>query len=206
MTTKNKPTTKAAFEPKTDDEIARLLTNPTIQAARTIQQWHGNKGEINALVDELFSQVDDMNNGSMKRPEVMLLAQAHTLDELFNSLARRAHCQEQMKHYEAFLRLALKAQGQCRSTLETLAAIKNPPVIYAKQANISNGHQQINNGIPAPATQAENIKNQQNELLEHTHGERLDIRAKSKASGIDTDMEAVGQVNRGKNTRRKKEV
>lgn len=34
-----------------------------------------------------------------------------------------------------------KAQSQCRATLETLAAIKNPPVIYAKQANISNGPQ-----------------------------------------------------------------
>jgi hypothetical protein len=72
--------------------------------------------------------------------------------------------------------LALNTQGQCRSTLETPSAIKNLPVIYAKQANISNGNQQINNGIPA---QAEENKKQPNELLEHTHGEWLDTRAES---------------------------
>jgi hypothetical protein len=49
------------------------------------------------------------------------------------------------------MRLALKAQGQCRATLETLAAIKNPPVVFAKQRNISHGHQQVNNGA-APLT------------------------------------------------------
>jgi hypothetical protein len=75
-----------------------------------------------------------------------------------------------MPHYETFLRLELKAQAQCRSTLETLATIKNPPVIYAKQANISN-NQQINNGVPAPS-HAKEIKNQPNELLEVQHGSK----------------------------------
>ena len=43
------------------------------------------------------------------------------------------------------MRLALKAQGQCRATLETLATIKNPPVVFARQANIAQGPQQVNN-------------------------------------------------------------
>jgi hypothetical protein len=107
-------------------------------------------------------QIDEVNNGNMKRPEAILLAQAHTLDELFNNLARRAHKVQSLKQYEMDLRLALKAQSQCRATLETLAAIKNPPVIFAKQANISNGHQQINNGVQS--THAEKTKNQPNEL------------------------------------------
>jgi len=37
------------------------------------------------------------------------------------------------------MRLALRAQSQCRATLETLAAIKNPPVVFANQANIAHG-------------------------------------------------------------------
>jgi hypothetical protein len=158
-----------------------------VQAARTIQRWE-SEYNVASLAQTLSQQVKDVKNGNMSRPEAMPLVQAHTLDEL----ARRAHCQEQMKHYETFLRLAFKAQSQCRSTLETLAAIKNPPVIFAKQANISNGHQQINNDTPAPATHTEEIKNQQNELLEHTHGERLNTRATSKAIGVDKDLEAVG--------------
>jgi hypothetical protein len=48
------------------------------------------------------------------------------------------------------MRLALRAQGQCRATLETLAAIKNPPVVFARQANINNGGQQQVNNAPAP--------------------------------------------------------
>jgi hypothetical protein len=50
------------------------------------------------------------------------------------------------------MRLALKGQAQCRSTLETLVALKNPPVVIAGQANISTGPQQVNNGS-APAAE-----------------------------------------------------
>lgn len=112
----------------------------------------------------------------MERAEAMLLAQAHTLDSLFNNLARRAQNQQYLNQFETNLRLALKAQSQCKATLETLAAIKNPPVVIAKQANISNGHQQINNGVPA--TRTEKTKSTQNELLaEAQHGsETLDTR------------------------------
>jgi hypothetical protein len=35
--------------------------------------------------------------------------------------------------------MAMKAQNQRRMTLETLATIKNPPVLIARQANINNG-------------------------------------------------------------------
>jgi hypothetical protein len=192
MAVKKKSTTQAAIKPKTEKEIAGLLTSPTVQAALTLQQWQDTGTEINALVEVLSSQIDKVYDGDMNRPEAMLLAQAHTLDELFNNLARRAHNQEQMKHYEAFLRLALKAQGQCRATLETLAAIKTPPVIFAKQANIANGHQQINNGSPAPATHAEESKNQPNELLEAQHGgTTLDTGTTSATIGKNKAMAAL---------------
>jgi hypothetical protein len=40
--------------------------------------------------------------------------------------------------------LALKAQSQCRATLETLTTIKSPPVLFAKQENIAAGPEQVN--------------------------------------------------------------
>jgi hypothetical protein len=47
--------------------------------------------------------------------------------------------------------MALKAQNQCRMSLETLATIKKPPVVFARQANINNGgQQQVNNGAALP--------------------------------------------------------
>ena len=168
MTAKSKPTTKAATKPKHvvevvcskddnfDDAVALTLTRPEVHAAVTIQQWQPLL-DVNALSRTLALQIDDVNNGNMKRPEAMLLAQAHTLDQLFNTLAQRAHGRETVSSCETHLRLAFKAQNQCRTTLETLSNIKNPPVIFAKQANISNGHQQVNNGTPAPASHAKEI-------------------------------------------------
>jgi hypothetical protein len=44
---------------------------------------------------------------------------------------------------DRFTRLALKAQGQCRATIETLALMKNPPTVFARQANIAHGPQQV---------------------------------------------------------------
>jgi hypothetical protein len=52
-----------------------------------------------------------------------------------------------MWHATIWPSTALKAQGQCRATLQTRAEIRNPPVIYARQANVTSGPQQINNNL-----------------------------------------------------------
>jgi hypothetical protein len=171
-----------------DEAVAKKLTRPEVQASLTIQKLHPIN-DVNALTKILGQQTADVIDGSMVRPESMLLAQAHTLDALFNSLVMKGLDQTHTPHYEAFMKLAFKAQSQCRSTLQSLSDIKNPSVVYAKQANINNGNQQINNGVTAPRTQ-EN-KNYSNELLEHTHGKRLDTRAKSETIGAYSELEAL---------------
>ena len=128
----------------------------------------------------------------MRRPEAMLVAQAYSLQAIFVQLARKASQQEYMKNYETFLRLALKAQSQCRASLETLAMLKNPGVVFAKQANIAHGPQQVNNGVAPPAavepSRAGNSVSERNELLEVPSGERMDAGTASAASGTDSDM------------------
>jgi hypothetical protein len=106
----------------------------------------------------------------------MLMNQATALQSLFARLAERGMSCDTVVPFEANLRMALRAQSQCRATLETLAAIKNPPVVFAKQANINqgNGNQQVNNGTSDPASRTEKTINQPNELLEAQHGERMD--------------------------------
>lgn len=180
-----------------NEAVARKLTRPTVQAARTIQVWEPEH-DVVALSNELATQVDSVNAGNMTRPEAMLLAQAHTLDELFNGLAKRSHAQTHMPNCEAYMRMALRAQNQCRMTLETLSNIKNPPVIFAKQANIASGHQQINIGVPATHT-AENV-NQPNGLLTELPHETLDSGRTSETIGVNSEMEAVGEVDRGANS------
>jgi len=156
-----------------DEAVAKILTTPEVGAAGTIRVLN-DIHDVNALTKILSQQTADVVGGNMTRPEAMLLSQAHTLDALFNSLVMKGLNQSHMPHYESFLRLAYKAQSQCRSTLQTLSDIKNPSVVYARQANITNGNQQINNGVPAPRTQ-ENI-NYSNELLTELPNEALDNR------------------------------
>ena len=102
--------------------------------------------------------------------------------------------------FEGNVRVALRAQSQCRATLETLAAIKNPPIVYARQANIAQGPQQVNNGVAPPSRAGEN-ENVQNKLLEARNDKCLDTRAAGAAIGGDTALETVGALHRAKDAR-----
>jgi hypothetical protein len=111
---------------------------------------------------------------------------------------------EYMDATETYLRLALKAQGQCRATLETLAVIKNPqPVAFVRQANIAHGPQQVNNRSfqLEESSRARETGIRQNKLLEE-HGERLDLKTAAAASETDSSLEAVGAVHRPKDSSR----
>lgn len=185
--------------------FARLALRPSLNAASVAQSYSllGSKRmDLGALIAELSAQCDSVKDGNLGRPEAMLTAQAHTLDVLFAYLAQRAHMNlgEHLDATDRYLRLAFKAQSQCRATIETLAAIKNPPVVIARQANIAHGPQQVNNG--APPSRAREIESRPNELLEQQHAERLDTRAAGEAIRSDQAMEAVGAVNGSEDGRR----
>lgn len=85
----------------------------------------------------------------------MLMNQATALQSLFARLAERGMGCDHAPAFEVNMRMALRAQLQCRASLETLAAIKSPPIVYAKQANFAARHQQVNNGIPTRAREIE---------------------------------------------------
>ncbi len=193
-----KSSINVAVAPGSTDEdfakaIACTLTRPEVTAASVIENWQKDTHDVNVLADELGKQIDAVNGGDLRRAEAMLIAQAHTLDNIFSNLARRATNQDYLKQWEAYMRMAMKAQNQCRMTLETLATIKNPPVVFAKQANINNGgQQQVNNGAgpgqgvnPARAhtpagAHATISTSDQTELLEGGAGSAM-VRATSKA-------------------------
>ncbi len=182
-----------------DEVVARELTRPEINAAATIQNMQGDNHEVNALAKELASQIKAVNEGDLTRAEGMLVAQAHTLDEIFNHLAKRSYMNIKEGYLEAgdrYMRLALKAQSQCRATLESLATIKNPPIVYARQANITNGPQQVNNGIP---THAGKNENQQSKLLSGDGYAEMDARRTAAAIGTHQELETVGEINRAEN-------
>ena len=136
------------------DDLAQFYLSPAVQSALTVQAFHADskaRPEIITLIHALNEQVDSVSGGDLGQAETMLIAQAHSLDAIFGCLARRAamNLGQCLGAFEAYLKLALRAQNQCRATAETLAMIKNPPnVSFVRQANIANGPQQVNNDVP----------------------------------------------------------
>lgn len=176
---------------------ARALTQPETRAARIIQRHEGDYLDVNACADELREQIAEVQAGNMRRPEAMLVAQAHTLDALFSTLALRSKANCDAGYLDAsdrYMRLALRAQSQAVRTIEALGELKNPrPVAFVRKANIAHGPQQVNNGIPP---QAGEIINQSNELSGESHELLPDARESQAASQIDTPLETVGEVDR----------
>jgi hypothetical protein len=207
--TKTTPTSPATTPDKRTLEAHELVLSPSIQGACTIESWGKFAGDINLadLLDGLRDRIKKVQGGDLQPVEAMLFGQAMALETIFTSLARRAAHNEGLKQFQVNLTLALKAQAQCRATLEALAEIKNPrQVLIAKQANVANGPQQVNNG-PAPHggkglanaqahAHAEQTTSPQNGLLEAPHGIELDTRAQSAPGGADPHLEAVAAGHR----------
>jgi hypothetical protein len=189
-----------------------MVLSPTIQSAAGVHAWSKFIGEpdLGDLILDLRQQVKKVQGGDMEMVEAMLYGQAMTLQTIFTNLARKAVAQEYLKQLQVNLTLALKAQAQCRVTLEALAEIKNPrQVAFVKQANISGGPQQVNNatqqidgavaaktGDARAGAHAGQIAGEQNELLEGPHGNALDVRTPSTAGRADPNLEAVAAGHR----------
>lgn len=178
--------TLQALSPEaTAGNIVELFA-PTISGPIDVQRYYEALHKRNTKGD------------SVETAEHTLLSQAAVLDVLFGSFARRAARSEYMAVGEACMKLALRAQNQCRMTLETLATIKNPPVVFAKQANIAN-NQQVNNGEAVPVTRAGETGKPQTELLEapHAKAEWMDAgpaRAATPSHPAMATMEAIDRA------------
>ena len=205
MTTKRKakavatkPASGDAISSETPGGRARLATIPEVSAASVIEVFTVlGKQDVSDLAGELRKSGDAVVKGDTASIERMLMAQAHALDSLFATLSRRAGAQTLLAQFETHLKLALRAQSQCRATLETLAEIKNPPPIaFVRQANITNGPQQINNGEAAPFARAEQTENQPTELLRLTHDNRKSLGFETTATAVPSNppLEAVAAV------------
>jgi hypothetical protein len=196
---------------KTEDrQFADLVSDGLVSNASTairfIKQQQGDVS-LTDLVESLRDQGEAVNRGDLAAAERMLSAQAVALNAVFAELARRASLNmgEHLGATETYMRLALKAQSQSRATVETLAAIKNPPVVFARQANINNGgQQQVNNGSATAGqpSHAPETASRPNKLLEAPNGERMDFGTTGKASRAHPRMATVGAIKRTKDKSR----
>ena len=189
---------------------SRHALRPNLHSAITISSFLplGPNTDLQAMLDELDSQTSSVWAGNLGRSEEMLSAQAHTLDAVFNTLAQKAATAMKSGHLastEAYLRMALKAQCQARTTIEALADIKTPKsTTFVKQANIAQ-QQQVNNGPTVNSTAShtraheEKVDGYSNKLLEAQHGERMDGRTACTTISNDSNLEAMGKILRPTN-------
>jgi hypothetical protein len=155
-----------------------------------------------ALLNE---QVQAISNGDLSQLEKLLLSQAIALQGMFVDLASKAREQTTRDNLQAVTSLALKSAAASRQAITALADLRMPKsVMFAKQANVTNGPQQINNGVipPAEPARGEGFPDRQNELLEAQDGQRLDRGTAGTTGRADSVLAAVGAVDRAKVCRR----
>lgn len=115
--------------------LARALTEPGMRHSGAINAFAskliiGGEVERPGAGDYADALADMLKRaGDPKDSKRMLAAQAFTLDSVFTELLRRsaANLGEYPEAAERFLRLAMKAQGNARATLEALARLNDPP-------------------------------------------------------------------------------
>ncbi|MBA3773991.1 MAG: hypothetical protein H0X13_16320 [Ramlibacter sp.] len=192
-------------------QMAEVGISPTISGAVTAKTWaekcYGDIG-INESIQVLEARVRAVVTNDLDFAKGMLISQASALDSIFNEIARRASTcligqNTNITSLDGLMRVAFKAQGQCRATLQTLGELVNPrSVVFAKQANMTSGPQQVNNGATgAPAlapVPAQEFGKSANELLGAKDGARLDTGAQGAAIGASSGLEALDAINRAK--------
>jgi hypothetical protein len=194
-----------------DALIADMATGGILNSAGLVTEFSkGYLGDVSLTdcAEALKAKAKAVHEGDLKGIETLLTTQALALDSIFSSMAMRAKLNlgEYMNAAEKYMRLALKAQGQCRATLETLAAIKNPqPYIQNNKAQ----YQQVNNGATPSgdnnqtsthAHAGKNLKNTNGLLEDKTHEQEwLDTGTPETAGGNDKELETVGAKHGAKN-------
>jgi len=129
-----------------EEKHANLGLSPEFKAAVTAHAYAPLIGEQS--LGAVFQRIGELSTRSVKDNskdlEYMLTSQAIALDSIFNRLAIQAQASigKHPKVVDTYLRLALKAQSQCRATAETLAVLKSPRQ-YINQTNVA-GAMQIN--------------------------------------------------------------
>lgn len=134
------------------DAVARLFTVPFLR--------HGivTHGIVQKMVGDLPGQPDMANfgqairdasdrtgKGELTLASELLTAQALTLDSMFTEYARRATMN--MGDYplamDRFAKLALKAQANCRASLEALARLHQPREQTVRHVHVNEGGQAV---------------------------------------------------------------
>ena len=189
MTTKKKTPVAKKDKESESENYAKVSLSASYMGAIISDSFTSTilpKAELADVVSALTDKITIIQDGDMKPIEAMLISQAHALQTMFVTLGRMAASKTQLAQYTAFMNMALKAQSQSRATIQALVELKYPKqATFVKQANIANGHQQVNN---ATNTHAKENQSSQNKLMEAQANEWLDNRKTTTPSSTNQAM------------------
>ena len=132
--------------------MARKLLQPTIKNAVAASTFTSNligsdleKPGLSDYAQHVQAVSHKAQTGDLTMASQMLAAQAVTLDSMFAELARRAalNMSDYIDAAERYGRLALKAQGNCRATLEALAKLHQPREQTVRHVHVNEGGQAV---------------------------------------------------------------
>jgi len=112
------------------ESMAGRALDPSYSAGQAVSAYTELRSRPSGLACAMALKAQMKRCRDNNLPEEMLLAQAHTLNAIFNSLSVRAEENpgEYGEERESCLRLAYKAQSQCRETIESLTAMRRYPM------------------------------------------------------------------------------
>lgn len=199
LSTKKKTPPANQGKQSESEKYAKVSLSASFMGAILADSFTGTilpETKITDVASALSDKITTIQNGDMQPIEAMLISQAYALQTMFVTLGRMAASKTQLNQYTAFMNMALKAQSQSRATIQALTELKYPKqATFVKQANIANGHQQVNNAnfdtnTHAPAHAKEN-QIPQNKLLEQQQNEWMDNGKAATPSANDQTMAAV---------------
>lgn len=151
-----KPNNALTVEQTTDETgaqaMARKVLDPGFRHAVTASSFAGkvlgNSIEHPGLmdyVDHVLKVGGKAEAGDLAIASRLLASQAITLDAMFTELARRAalNMGEYINASESYGRLAIKAQSNCRATLEALAKLHQPREQTVRHVHVNEGGQAV---------------------------------------------------------------
>lgn len=201
-------------------EIAAQAIDPCVTSSAVVAAfWAGADDVIDPQLgyEAIHAQVQQVREGVLSSAEATLVGQAAALNAIFVDMARRGHASLDRpgNAAERYLRLAMKAQNQCRATLNALTDLASRPskvieqheplrrierrVIYPPTAPADEPVQADEGPCPANAADgeadAERVTNR-NEWEDWADGAGLDGGAARRLFADDAGAQAVGAFDR----------
>jgi hypothetical protein len=187
--------------------VAAALACLPVNAAVTLAYLPAVNGgsTVQALYEAGDMQARVIAAGDLTQLETLLLTQASALQAMFIDLACRAKNQNQFNGIQTMTSLALKAAAGSRQAIVALAELRMPKsVLFAKQANVTTGPQQVNNGVQpevhasrgSARAHGENAEISPNELTGSPHELLENARASGRSGSADSRVETLEPVHR----------